>query len=210
VLNRQRPFHELDIDFATLERRKANEYEKLNHVVRYAVTHGCRQWEILRYFGDPHAGACGHCDNCGRLPPRERPAGAADGEEPVLRCVRMALSGVARAQGRVGKGLVVKMLCGSRSQQLRKLRFDQLSTFGLLARLSQEEVTALLDALLDAGLVEQTDVQRLRPVVKLTLRGRQVMTGQLPLDGAFRISARLGNAVNDFFAGIGVFTSSKI
>ena len=103
-------------------------------------------------------------------------------EESVLRCVRMALSGVARTQGRVGKGLVAKMLCGSHSQQLRKLRLDQLSTFGLLSHLSQPEANALLDALIAANLIEQTETQRFRPTVKLTSRGRQVMKGQLQLD----------------------------
>ena len=105
--------------------------------------------------------------------------------------MRMALSGVARTQGRVGKGLVAKMLCGSHSQQLRKLRFDQLSTFGLLAHLSQPEATMLLDALIAAKLIEQTENQRFRPTVKLTARGRQVMQGHLPLDRPLSIDAPL-------------------
>ena len=109
----------------------------------------------------------------------------------MLQCVRMALSGVARTQGRVGKGLVAKMLCGSHSQQLRKLRLDQLSTFGLLSHLCQSEANTLLDALIETKLIEQTETQRFRPTVKLTSRGRQVMTGQLQLDRPLPVSAHL-------------------
>ncbi len=195
VLNRQRPFQDLNIDFVTLEKRKANEYEKLEQVVRYAVIGGCRQLEILKYFGDPNAQHCGVCDNCGHLPHIDLPpapvAEPRDSEESVLHCVRMALSGVARTQGRVGKGLVAKMLCGSQSQQLRKLRLDQLSTFGLLSHLCQSEVTTLLDALIETKLIEQTETQRFRPTVKLTSRGQQVMTGQLQLDRPLPVSAPL-------------------
>jgi ATP-dependent DNA helicase RecQ len=195
VLNRQRPFQDLNIDFVTLEKLKANEYEKLERVIGYAVTSGCRQLEILEYFGDPNARQCGVCDNCGHLPridlPPAQVAEPQDSEESVLQCVRIALSGVARAQGRVGKGLVAKMLCGSHSQQLRKLRLDQLSTFGLLSRLCQSEANTLLDALIETELVEQTETQRFRPTVNLTSRGQQVMTGQLRLDSPLPVSAHL-------------------
>ena len=64
----------------------------------------------------------------------------------------------------------------------RKLRLDQLSTFGLLAHLRQAEATSLLNALIKADLVEQTENQRNRPIVKLTSRGEKVMKGHLRLD----------------------------
>ena len=65
VIDRDRPFESLPIDFALLERRKANDYEKLDRMVAYAETAGCRQFTILDYFGDPQARPCGICDNCG-------------------------------------------------------------------------------------------------------------------------------------------------
>ncbi len=154
VLNSHRPFSSLNIDFETLEKRKANEFEKLERVIRYATTHRCRQQEILDYFGDLAAQPCRICDNCG-CPPVLRPPArhTADDDEKVLQCVRIALSGVARAQGRVGKLMVAKMLSGSRSQQVCKLNLDKLSTFGLLSQLRQTETTALLDALIRQKLI---------------------------------------------------------
>ncbi len=164
VLDRQRPFHQFNIDFATLEKRKANEFEKLECVIRYANTHRCRQQEILDYFGDPHPQPCQACDNCGCTPDlSSEDLPAAENDDRLTRCVRIALSGVARAQGRVGKLMVAKMLCGSRSQQVGKLKLDKLSTFGLLSALRQTETAALLDALLKQKLIQQRERQRLRP-----------------------------------------------
>lgn len=64
MIQRNVPFDRLEIDFETLERRKRLEYEKLNQVIRFALTGACRQRDILRYFGETDAQRCGHCDNC--------------------------------------------------------------------------------------------------------------------------------------------------
>ena len=55
MIRRDVPFDELEIDFAELEVRKAAELEKLNRVVRFALSGTCRQQEILRYFGEADA-----------------------------------------------------------------------------------------------------------------------------------------------------------
>ncbi len=46
-IRRDVPFAELGIDFDALAKRKEAEYERLNEVVRYAVTPRCRQAAIL-------------------------------------------------------------------------------------------------------------------------------------------------------------------
>src|SRR5208283_666943 len=66
MLKRDVPFEELEIDFEALEKRKAAEYDKLNRMVRFALSGACRQQEILHYFGEGEAGPCNHCDNCSR------------------------------------------------------------------------------------------------------------------------------------------------
>src|SRR5262249_28309527 len=50
MLERNKPFDQLGIDFVEQERRKTEEYKKLDRMVRYATTHRCRQFEILDYF----------------------------------------------------------------------------------------------------------------------------------------------------------------
>jgi ATP-dependent DNA helicase RecQ len=180
MIRRDQPFRELEIDFQELERRKQAELAKLDRVIRYAQTTRCRQLEILDYFGDRQGQACQACDNCKPDSTREsRSFVESDGDdEAVLEAIRITLSGVARTKGRVGKNLIAKMLCGSRSSQVTRLRLQELSTFGLLKELKQAEMVGLIDALLQAGLLEQVETVRHRPVVGLTEDGRRVMRGE--------------------------------
>jgi ATP-dependent DNA helicase RecQ len=187
VIHRDRPFESLPIDFALLERRKANDFEKLDRMVAYAETAACRQFTILDYFGDPQARPCGICDNCGGVAPGTAfPASDAESlataADEVLRCVRMALSGVARTKGRAGISLIAKMLCGSQAQAVQRLGLNRLSTFGLFAHLRQNEVQDFLRVLLAGRLLEQVGGMSLRPVLRLSSLGKQVMKGEQTLE----------------------------
>ncbi len=181
IRRRDLPFGEVEIDFETLERQKAAEYERLEFVLRFARDHRCRQQQILHYFGQTDSDACGHCDNC-----RPQSSGSRWGAPravagPVLDAVRIVLSGVARvSQRRVGCGkqLLAKMLCGSNDKAVQRNRLDKLSTFGLLAQLKQTEVLQLTDALLLCGLLEQNEIEPFRPILQLTARGGNVMSGR--------------------------------
>jgi ATP-dependent DNA helicase RecQ len=220
MLKRDVPFEELEIDFEALEVRKAAEYDKLNRMVRFALSGACRQQEILHYFGESEAGVCHHCDNCAKHDRRDRTPRTqstdtnakpspeiltADKlvveqsvEEGVIEAVRIVLSGVARAESRIacGKNLIAQMLCGSNSAKIKKLRLNQLSTFGLLWQLKQAEVVTLIDLLIAMGCLEQENIDRFRPVLKLTPRGGDVMRGKaelpigLKLPGELRLKLR--------------------
>jgi ATP-dependent DNA helicase RecQ len=100
----------------------------------------------------------------------------------TLTVVRMALSGVARTDGKVGKGIVAKMLFGSDSKDIKKFQFDQLTTYGLLNSWKQKEVQALLDCLLKVRLLEQRTINEHRPLLFLSESGRQVMRGEQTFD----------------------------
>ncbi len=170
------PFDQLEIDFAELLERKRYDYDKLDQMVRYAHTDLCRQRNILDYFGDPTAGDCGHCDNCDGVESSQWLDTIDIASDPIFKTItRIALSGVARTKGRIGKNAVAGMLCGSRSAKIKKLRLDKLSTFGRLDELRQTEVVTLINSLLRAGWLEQIEVERHRPLVRLTERGRTVM-----------------------------------
>jgi ATP-dependent DNA helicase RecQ len=215
MLIRDVPFEELEIDFEALEKRKEAEYDKLNRMVRFALNGSCRQQEILRYFGEGDAAECGHCDNCHRQRTRgqrkrERsdsrlqsasPAMGANEklhpqetvEEGAVEAVRIVLSGVARAESRFacGKSLIAQMLCGSNSAKIKKLRLDQLSTFGLLRHLKQTEVSTLIEILIAIGCLEQENIDRFRPVLRLTPLGGDVMRGKADLPAGLRLPSDL-------------------
>ena len=48
---------------------------------------------------------------------------------------------------------------------------DQLTTFGLLSHLKQTEVSTLIEILIAIGCLEQENIDRFRPVLKLTPLG---------------------------------------
>ncbi|MGA2032685.1 MAG: RQC domain-containing protein [Thermoguttaceae bacterium] len=105
----------------------------------------------------------------------------------------MVLSGVARTQARFpcGKNVIAQMLCGSTSAKMAKLKLDRLSTFGLLRHLKQTDVVLLIDVLIAAGCLEQVDLDRFRPVVRLTDLGNDVMRGRTELASPLAIPSDL-------------------
>ncbi len=189
-------FESLDIDFDELERRKAAEHEKLETVIRFARTSTCRQRVILNYFGDPSTEGCGSCDRCDTATADQLKrgsdvaVGAAEGvdSDAVLRGFRVVLSGVTRMHGRFGKNLVAQMLCGSKNKKLQQWKLHRLSTYGLLSKLKQTEVVAVMDSLIEADLLQQLEVDERRPTIHITDLGRQVMNEQVPLPGVLRMS----------------------
>ena len=210
MLKRDVPFEELEIDTEALEKRKAAEYDKLNRMVRFALSGGCRQQEILHYFGESEAGTCQHCDNCakhgGRRPEVRgqtsdlRPVAsdlcspAAEAmDEGLIQAVRIVLSGVARAASRIpcGKLVIAQMLCGSNSAKLKKLGLNRLTTFGLLRQLKQPEVVTLIDLLIANGCLEQENIDRFRPVLRLTPLGGDVMRGKADVPPGLNLTSEL-------------------
>ncbi len=184
MIDRETPLEELEIDFDALQRRKAAEYEKLNLVVRFALSGACRQGEILRYFGEQNAPSCGHCDNCEQHVPGEAERRKVAHHPKVVEAVRMVLSGIARTEARFpcGKNLIVQMLCGSGSARVKKLGLNKLSTFALLKHLTQPEVSTLIDGLIAVGCLQQVEIEPMRPVVQLTDFGTEVMKGGAELE----------------------------
>jgi ATP-dependent DNA helicase RecQ len=195
MIERDKEFDELGIDFDEINRRKAAEYEKLDKMIDYAETGRCRQRAVLDYFGDPSPGDCGLCDNCGGV---RSVSAIANGENKtaaqhphVVEAVRIALSGAARINGRFGKGLLVRMLCGSSSKEVIRFGLARLSTFGLLQALKQPEVTAIVDGLLKLRLLTQNEYERGRPMIEISDEGEAVMRGDAPMTHTLPVEREL-------------------
>jgi ATP-dependent DNA helicase RecQ len=170
----------LDLDLEALAEKEQRDRAKLEALIALCYSDSCRQAEILAYFGDDDDAACGNCDQClAGGPTSARPP--ADPAEALL--VRKALSGIARMSkkqgerwvGRFGKGKIVQMLMGGRSQEVLAARLDELSTYGILKDMGTAYLNNLLRELERAGL---TCTQRGEfPLHTLTSRGEAVMHG---------------------------------
>ena len=173
MLQRLNP-EDLKIDFPRLALRKAYEIEKLNRIMAYGTLNRCRRAFLLEYFGEYHREEnCGGCDVCRSS--GESPRGAEE-KDPLLGV--KILSGVARLGGRFGQGVAVKMLTGSRDKNMEKFRLHRLSTYGLLADYTQEQVEKWVQELTALGLIKQEQTvlgEKSYPVLVLTPEGREAM-----------------------------------
>ena len=171
---------DLKIDQHALEEKEQRDRQKLDAIVQLCYSRQCRQQSILEYFGEEDAGVCGTCDICNSEYGGERRAPANDGE---LLVVRKALSGVARMSekragkwlGRYGKGRIVQMLMGSKSQEIQRLRLNTLTTYGLLKESGTAYLNELFRAMHEAGLIYTQKGEF--PLLTLTERGEKVMLG---------------------------------
>jgi len=229
VRNRTRKFDALEIDFAELERRRKAEFDRLEQVISFATSGKCRQLAIVQYFGESNAQACGVCDRCApglfdspqwkvagagsvpgvevtRMPSMESGSSPVTTLRPVqvdavLYAVQVALSGVARTHGRFGKTIVVEMLCGSKATKIEKQGLRRLSTFGMLAALKKSGTAALMDWLIAAGYVHQTEQTRFRPTVQISPIGIDVMRGKNASGAIAAMPETLARSVASRFAG---------
>jgi ATP-dependent DNA helicase RecQ len=171
----------LQLDEVAIEEKDRRDREKLKAMVEMCYSRVCRQQWILSYFGEHDAGVCGSCDVC-----RESGAGdkrAPNAEEELI--VKKALSGVARMsrrtqngwEPRFGRGRIVQMLAGSKSQEIISAKLDQLTTYGILAEKGAGYLNGLMRSLADAGLV-QTITTGDYPLMTLTPLGDKVMRGE--------------------------------
>lgn len=161
------------------QERIDQQWRLFRDLLRYIEAGSCRHDFILRYFGDEQEtlGGCGHCDVCERLEAlggEERAVGEAD----VL-IVRKALSGVARAQRKVGLGAIAQMLRGDDDDKLRRWGLNRLSTFGLFDDRALPWIQALLRRLISAGFVDITPSRY--PMPYLTPAGVAAMKGETPI-----------------------------
>ena len=182
VKTREKAFAELDIDFGELGRRQEAEMQKLQSVIQLSTTKRCRQLEILEYFGDPDRRRCGNCDNCGNSislnVSTERSAIA----DTCLYAVQVALSGIARTHGRLGKTIIASMLKGSTSKKVSGLGLHRLSTFGLLKPLRQSDIVSLIEFAISTGFVEQIETTKFRPTIRLSESGVALLSGENYVD----------------------------
>jgi ATP-dependent DNA helicase RecQ len=175
---------DIDLDEEAMEKKDLRDREKLRAMVEMCYARTCRQQWILNYFGEENAGTCGNCDVC-----RERSAG--DFRKPTAEeklVVQKALAGVARMsqrnssgwEGRYGRGRIIQMLSGSKSQDILNNRLDQLTTYGVLSDKTTGYLNALFRSMAEESLViTQTGEY---PLMTLSERGEAVMKGEVEFE----------------------------
>ena len=131
------------------DERKALERRKLDQLLGYCETAGCRRQALLAAFGEAYAGGnrsglCGNCDNC------LQPVHTWDATEAA----RKALSCVYRSGQRFGAAHLIDVLRGADTEKVRQFRHHDLSTYGIGTELDANTWRSVFRQLVVAGLLE--------------------------------------------------------
>jgi ATP-dependent DNA helicase RecQ len=140
--------------------------ERLKRMQEYAEASVCRRRILLNYFGEATARNCGNCDVCNN-PPRRF-----DGT--VL--AQKALSGLLRTSEQVGKDLLIHILRGEYTPEVRQRGYDRLKTFGVGRDVPRRDWEVYVLQLVQLGLMEIAYDDNCH--LKVTELGRNVVFGR--------------------------------
>ena len=147
--------------------RKMNELRKLQGMVDYCHTPRCLRKTILEYFGEENvAEKCENCSNCN------------DEREIVDITVeaQKIISCIYRMRERFGITMVAEVLKGSRKAKILELRFDELSTHGIMHEVPLQEIKDRINFLVAEGYLQLSNGEY--PVVKLQPTAVSVIKGE--------------------------------
>jgi ATP-dependent DNA helicase RecQ len=148
------------------DERKRLERRKLDALVGYCESTSCRRQTLLAYFGEPHAAACGNCDNC-LDPPRSWDGTVA---------AQKALSCVVRTGQRFGAAHLIDVLRGADTVKVRQFGHEALSTYGVGRDLDAPQWRSVFRQLVATGLLE-ADVEG-HGALRLTAASAAVLRGE--------------------------------
>ena len=116
----------------------SKDYEKLNEMVDYCNTDKCLRKYILEYFGEkPEFDKCGNCSNCTS---DIEVTDITEDSKKILSCIKRMHEGY-------GLGLVTDVLKGSNTSKIRSMKFDTLSTYGIMNYYSKDTIKDLISYL---------------------------------------------------------------
>jgi superfamily II DNA helicase RecQ len=195
------PATQLRINPKDVARRADLERRKLREMIEFCYTEHCYRAHILDYFGDRHhQRKCGTCGNCtphgsartplssseiltgpltARQSKRRAPVTVFTArpltDDETLR-VRKILSCATRMKGRFGKHMLASTLRGSAAKNVMQAQLNNLSTYGLLKGMRQEDILLYIDSLVSARCLTVSVGEY--PTVSITELGNRVMREQ--------------------------------
>ena len=123
---------------------KIVEYQKLNDMVDYCNTDKCLRKYILEYFGEKTD--YDNCNNCSNCNSEIESTDITTDSKKIMSCIK-------RMKERFGIGLVTDVLKGSKTSKIKAMKFDDLSTYGIMSDYSKETIKELISFLVSENYI---------------------------------------------------------
>lgn len=151
--------------------------EHLNEMSRYCRGAACRHRALVEYFGQEFSkSTCQACDIC---------LGETVNVEDAAVIAQKILSCVARVKAPFGAGHIVSVLRGENTENVRKWKHEELSTYGLLKHCDKADIRDWIDQLVGQNALAHEDKileSGLRvPVIRLNADSWKVMRAEIPI-----------------------------
>ncbi|THG29562.1 DNA helicase RecQ [Naasia lichenicola] len=147
VVQQRRMIDGSEGDLAHKRRLTAN----LDAMLALCETVTCRRSQLLAYFGQVGAEACGNCDTCLEKPDTW------DGTVPAQKLLSTVVRLQRERNQRFGGGQLIDILRGKETPRTKQHRHEELSTWGIGSDLSEQQWRGVLRQLLAQKLLNVAD-----------------------------------------------------
>ena len=145
-----------EMDWAQREVVKQQDRERLKKMTFYCYTNDCLRDYVLRYFGEYGSNYCGNCSNC--LKNYE--------DVDITREARAIIACVEETHQRYGINLILGIVAGSNTEQIRRTGVMELASYGSLKEVSKVKLRNIMNHLLLTDRLLLTNDEF--PILKLT------------------------------------------
>lgn len=145
-----------EMDWAQREVVKQQDRERLKKMTFYCYTNDCLRDYVLRYFGEYGSNYCGNCSNC--LKNYE--------DVDITREARAIIACVEETHQRYGINLILGIVAGSNTEQIRRTGVMELDSYGSLKEVSKVKLRNIMNHLLLTDRLLLTNDEF--PILKLT------------------------------------------
>lgn len=155
------------IENSSGEGTKEGDYAKLRDMVNYCNTDKCLRRYLISYFDNNYdLESCNNCGNC---------LSETESQDITLETQKI-LSCIYRMEQRFGSNVVIDVLKGSKSQRIKELNFDKLSTYGIMKEYDKETLKDMISCLISDDYIRIAGDKY--PILNISPLGFSVLKGK--------------------------------
>lgn len=149
INNERRPFESLGAKVEEFSVRKEFAYMKLQTMINYAETKGCKRSFILNYFNEQKSDfRCGNCGSCSNPIIISEKLSNKD-----VFVTRKLIDAIKQFNGKFGKMFFIDFVKGAGNEKIMKYGLEMTDGFGSCKEFSKNEIRDILEDLIAEGQV---------------------------------------------------------